>query len=173
MKKKNIIISVIGVALIIAVVLIGFIIFSGNGKKSKKSELSGLTKDNLLTLSLESRNKENSDEDILVEIDFKENLLKAGKRSEFMHYEDAMPKELTLTDEQCDELKKYVVDYSRKVEAQKEDYWPQTDEYPEMFIMFTYDIAFGDSDDYKEYRESGALCYPDGWSEFIKTLMEY
>ena len=82
MKKKNIIISVIGIALIIAVVLIGFIIFSGNGKKSKKSELSGLTKDNLLTLSLESRNKENSDEDILVEIDFKENLLKTGKRSD-------------------------------------------------------------------------------------------
>ena len=35
------------------------------------------------------------------------------------------------------------------------------------------DITFGDSENYKEYSADGALCYPDGWSEFIKTLMEY
>ena len=29
------------------------------------------------------------------------------------------------------------------------------------------------SENYKEYSADGALCYPDGWSEFIKTLMEY
>ena len=42
-----------------------------------------------------------------------------------------------------------------------------------MNVLFEYDITFGDSENYKEYSADGALCYPDGWSEFIKTLMEY
>ena len=172
MKKKNIIISVIGIAIIIAVVLIVVIVISGNGNKGKK-KIAGLTKDNLLTLSLESRNKDYSEEDILVEIDFVEKMLKTGTRREFMNYEDAMPKELVLTDEQCDELKEYIVDYSHKIKEKEDEYWPKTDEYPEMFVLFEYDITFGDSENYKEYSADGALCYPDGWSEFIKTLMEY
>ena len=75
-----------------------------------------------------------------------------------------------LTEEQCQRLKEYVVEYTYKVKAKEKEYWPQTDEYPAMYGLFSYEIKFGEDE---EYSQTGALCYPDGWEEFLDMLIEH
>lgn len=74
-----------------------------------------------------------------------------------------------LTNEQCQEIRKLVLDYTYRVEEQKDDYWPKTEEYPDMKILFDYKIEYGE----ETYSMDGALCYPDGWDEFISALNDF
>lgn len=137
-----------------------------------RHKLDGLTADNLLYLTLESNYIDKIDKSIEIEIDFEKGTIISGTREEFMK-DDLSPKEVVLTEEQCQALKEYIVEYSHKVKAKEKEYWPQASEYPPMFILFRYEIRFGDSENYQEYKADGALCCPDKWDEFVKMLMEY
>lgn len=107
-------------------------------------------------------------EDVRIRIDFEKGTICRGKEDEFWG-DDASPEVKDLTKEQCDELKELIIEYSSTVEKQEKEYWPQSDEYPEMMLLFEYELWLGE----QRYKQDGALCYPDGWSEFIETLMEY
>lgn len=74
--------------------------------------------------------------------------------------------EYALSEEQCSELRELILEYSQRVKEKEDEYWPHTEEYPDMFRLFTFDMWGED----KRYKEDGALCYPDGWEEFIGNL---
>lgn len=73
-----------------------------------------------------------------------------------------------LSVEQCNELRQLILEYSQTVKEQEDEYWPDTDEYPDMLVLFKFEMT-GEK---KRYRASGALCYPDGWEEFVGELKE-
>jgi len=73
-----------------------------------------------------------------------------------------------LSVEQCNELRQLILEYSQTVKEQEDEYWPDTDEYPDMLVLFKFEMT-GEK---KRYRASGALCYPDGWEEFVENLKE-
>lgn len=77
--------------------------------------------------------------------------------------------ETSLTDEKMETFVNEIVNYSTTVQEKENDYWPHTDEYPEMYVLFEYTILF--DNEYK-YRMDGAECYPDGWDEFIERIAE-
>ena len=138
-----------------------------------KEELNNLTADNLLYVSIESNDVEDSEQNVIIYIDTEDGVICAGKRNEFHDEDDTAPAEITLTKEQCQELKERIVEYTYTVKEGEKDYWPQSDEYPEMLVLFRYEIWYGDSEDYEEYRETGALCYPEGWDDFVESLLGY
>ena len=132
----------------------------------KTSVLDNLTDENLYSVSIESYDEETSNT-IHIEIDFYDETLRRGIRP------DSTSETVNLTDTQCTELRKYIAQYSHTVKEKEQEYWPQTSEYPEMYVLFSYDICFDDNGHYEDYKESGALCYPDGWNEFIEYLLAY
>lgn len=77
--------------------------------------------------------------------------------------------ESILTDEKMEKFMNEIVNYSTTVQEKENDYWPHTDEYPEMYVLFDYTILF--DNEYK-YRMDGAECYPDGWDEFIARIVK-
>ena len=167
MKKRNKIIIII-CASVILVALFAIAISRWIDAYEDKHELDDLKENNLLSLSLESNNSDNHDERIEIEVDFeKRTIIILGTRKEFSTDEQ---KEVELTEEQCQRLKEYVVEYTYKVKAKEKEYWPQTDEYPAMYGLFSYEIKFGEDE---EYSQTGALCYPDGWEEFLDMLIEH
>lgn len=78
--------------------------------------------------------------------------------------------EFALSEEQGKELRELILQYSHTVKDKEDEYWPDSDEYPDMLVLFQFDVRGGE--DNKRYRASGALCYPDGWEEFIGDLKE-
>lgn len=74
-----------------------------------------------------------------------------------------------LTDDKKEEFLNEIVDYSPTVQEKEYDYWPHTDEYPALLVLFKYNINF--DNDY-QYETDGALCCPDGWNEFVNRLVE-
>lgn len=76
--------------------------------------------------------------------------------------------EFALNEETSNELRELIFQYSRTVKEQEDEYWPHTSEYPDMRTLFRFDMR----SDEKQYKATGALCYPDGWEEFIKELKE-
>ena len=68
-----------------------------------------------------------------------------------------------LSDDRCNELQKLILEYSLRVKEQEDEYWPDTDEYPDMLVLFEFEM----NGEEKRYRDTGALCYPDGWEDFI------
>ena len=73
-----------------------------------------------------------------------------------------------LSDDRCNELQKLILEYSLRVKEQEDEYWPDTDEYPDMLVLFEFEM----NGEEKRYRATGALCYPDGWEDFIGDLKE-
>ena len=169
MRKRKIFISIACVIGSIVLLFLGYILYKNY---KDKHELDDLTADNLLELRLRSSNVDNSDDDIIIEIDFEKRIMIAGTRKE-IRGDNSSAREVVLTKEQCQDLKEYIVEYSHKVKAKENEYWPQSYEYPPMFIKFYYNIKYGNGENYKEYIANGALCYPDGWDEFVNTLLEY
>lgn len=146
------------------------------GEESSKKEainirnpLENLTVENITYVNIDSRNEEDSEEDIRIEIDFEEGTICSGKAAEFYDDNDELPEAKSLTGQQLTELRELVKDYSYTVQAQEKEYWPDLEEYPELLILFEYEIEFGED----RYASDGALCYPDGWDEFVEKLMEY
>lgn len=72
-----------------------------------------------------------------------------------------------LSDDRCNELQKLILEYSLTVEEKRDEYWP-TGDYPAMPVLFQFEMTGWE----KYYAASGALCYPDGWKEFVGTLKE-
>lgn len=138
-------------------------------KDKRTDDLENLTADNLFSLDIDSNSEENSEENIRIVIRFDKGIICSGKATEFRDDDDTMPEVKSLTEEQLEELKEYVIEYSYKVQEKKDEYWPHYDEYPAMAVLFRYDLWYGE----EKYKEDGALCYPDGWDEFIETLMAY
>lgn len=77
--------------------------------------------------------------------------------------------EKKLSDDNANEFINEIVNYSPNVQEKEYDYWPHTEEYPEMLVLFRYDVTFENG---YRYRTDGALCYPDGWAEFVERLFE-
>ena len=150
---------------IVLTCLVGLTLFSITAC-SEKNELDNLTDENVFSVSIESFDEENANT-TYIEIYFYDGTLRRrtmpGSTSE----------EIVLTETQCKELRKYIAEYSHTVKEKEQEYWPQTSEYPEMLILFSYEICFDDNGHYKDYKESGALCYPDGWNDFIEYLLTY
>ena len=67
-----------------------------------------------------------------------------------------------LSDEQNEEILEYMTEYTIAVKAKDDEYWPNTEEYPDMLILFDYRV--------NNQRWDGALCYPDNWAEMIDYL---
>lgn len=169
MKKRNKIIIIICISVLLVLFLtIG--IWHWIDSYKNKHELDDLDEKNLLSLSIESNNSENHNERMEMYIDFEKRTINSEIKTENNAKEE---KEVVLTEEQCEELKEYIADYSHKVKEKENEYWPQTDEYPAMYTLFRFKLEFEDSEGSGKYSESGALCYPDGWDEFIDKLMEY
>lgn len=76
--------------------------------------------------------------------------------------------EFALSEEQSNELRELILQYSQTVKEQEDEYWPNTSEYPDMLVLFRFDMRSEE----KQYKTDGALCYPDGWEEFIEELKE-
>ena len=166
MKNRNRIIVIVCVS-ILMVLMLTLVIKHFVNEYKDKHELDDLEADELLSLTLESNYLDEFENSIKVEIDFEKRTMIYGTRKEF---KDNNSKEVVLTEEQSQKLKKYIVEYTHNVKAKEKEYWPQTDEYPDMFTLFNYKIEFGDGE---VYRTSGALCYPDDWEIFIEKLTEY
>lgn len=169
MKNRNRIIVIVCVS-IFMILLLTLVIKHFVNEYKDKHELDDLNEKNLLLLSLVSNNAEEHDEGVEIEVDFEKRTIISGTRKQFKANEQ---KEVVLTDEQCQELKDYIVDYSNKVKTKEKEYWPQTDEYPDMFILFHYSVTYSEGETEKVYRTDGALCYPEDWEEFLAKLMEY
>lgn len=169
MKKRNQIIIIICVSVLLVVLFVIGILHLLDAYKDKH-ELDDLQEKNLLSLSIKSNNSDNHDEGIEINVDFEKRAVIWAIRKENNGKEE---KEVVLSEEQCQELKDYIVDYSHKVKAKEKEYWPQTDEYPDMYMLFSYKVKYSVDEKNMEYRTSGALCYPDRWEEFIEKLMEY
>lgn len=75
-------------------------------------------------------------------------------------------REFELNEEQCERLKELILQYGSKVEEKSEYYWPNTDEYPDMRRLFCFEVWSEEI----IYKETGALCYPDGWEEFWQEM---
>lgn len=166
MKKRNkIIIISSSIVLLVALLVIGISYWLDWYKD--KHRLDDLTSDNLLYLELESNYIDEREESIKIKMNFENRTITSGTQKQFIANEQ---KETVLNEEQCQELKDYIVEYSHKVKAKEKEYWPQTDEYPDMYRLFDYKIEFEDGE---VYRTSGALCYPDDWEMFIEKLMGY
>lgn len=136
---------------------------------NKKNPLENLTAENITSVNIDSRTEDDSEEDIRIEIDFVEGTICSGKAYEFRDDNDELPEVKSLTDEQLTELRGLVKDYSYTVQGQEKDYWPDLEEYPPLLVLFEYEIEFGEG----RYATDGALCYPDGWGEFVDKLLEY
>lgn len=136
-------------------------------------DLSNLTADNITRLRIDSYAEEDGEdgypEDVQIEIDFEKGTICSGTEEKFRDDDDSLPEVKTLTEEQCEELKDLIIEYAHTVQEKEEEYWPQTEEYPAMIILFEYNLWFGG----KRYKQDGACCYPDGWSEFVAKLMAY
>lgn len=76
--------------------------------------------------------------------------------------------EFELNEEQCKRLQELILQYGYKVEDKSEDYWPHTDEYPDMCLLFSFEVRSEEM----TYKETGALCYPDGWEEFWEEMRD-
>ncbi len=135
----------------------------------RTKDLKNLTADNMIYVSIMSNNSDDSNQ--IVQIDM---LLDEGvMERDVWNGTDTTSTEVILTEEQCQELREQIVEYSHTVQDKEKDYWPQEDEYPEMEILFMYEIWFGNDEYYEEYRQNGALCYPDGWDAFVENLLAY
>lgn len=137
------------------VVCMAFFWLTGCQSKKEK-ELQGISEENIWCLSVESFDEETSERKI-IDVDINDRKLVV----------DDM--ETTLSEEQCKELQELIFTYSYQVLEQEYDYWPHTEEYPEMLVLFQYKVYYGE----EKYSADGALCYPDGWEEFLKTLEGY
>lgn len=156
--------------------LIGVAMFSMVGcsfkNKDKLADLNAdnLNADNLNYVEIDTYEKDGDFWSVFgIVIDFDEGTMCYGHKSDLIDMIDGHPKVKELNEEQIKELKNYIIDYSYTVHDKEDDYWPDTDEYPDMRLLFEYDIRFGG----ERYKQDGALCYPDGWDEFIEFLREY
>lgn len=70
-----------------------------------------------------------------------------------------------------EKIQKIICDYCKVIERKKHDYWPSTDEYEAMFVL--WEVNFRNEDGLFSYRKSGALCYPDDWEEFLESIEAY
>lgn len=131
---------------------------TGSLKKEQRVDPAEFKEEEILWFDLESRDEETAGltEDISIE-------LFPGDTKAVINRE-----EYALSEDQCDRLRKFILEYSGTVREKKNAYWPQTEEYPDMLVLFEFEIGGED----KRYRENGALCYPDGWEEFIEDLKE-
>lgn len=80
---------------------------------------------------------------------------------------DVNGEQLELNEEQCGKLRELIAQYALIVREQEYEYWPHTPEYPDMLTLFRFEI-WGEEEE--RYKADGALCYPDGWEEFIEEL---
>lgn len=127
-------------------------------KKEQRVDPSEFEADEILWFDLECRDEETADltEDISIE-------MYPGDTTAVINKE-----EYELSEEQCSKLREFILEYSGTVKENKNAYWPQTEEYPAMITLFKFEIRGED----KRYKETGALCYPDGWEVFIENLKE-
>lgn len=127
-------------------------------KKEQRAAPAEFEADEILWFDLEYRDEETSDltEDISIE-------MYPGDTTAVIN-----KKEYALSEEQCSKLREFILEYSGTVKEKENTYWPQTEEYPAMITLFKFEIGGED----KRYKETGALCYPDGWEVFIENLKE-
>ena len=71
------------------------------------------------------------------------------------------------------DLANVIYAYTGLVFDDEAEYWPQTDEYPEMLILFHYNIYYDVDGNKDVLRVDGANCYPAGWDDMIKELKTY
>lgn len=152
MQKKRILMIVAIVVLLAVVGIAGGVIFTHMQKKEPLEGFQGITSASFSYYQEEKNNAESisiyfNDECDIAFIDMEE---------------------YDLNEEQCEQLKELILQYAVKVEEKSEDYWPHTEEYPDMTILFAFEVW----DEEKTYREMGALCYPDGWDEFWQELKD-
>lgn len=119
----------------------------------QKKETIDFTKDNIMEIDIEDL-----DENEFIYISFADSTIEIEGQT------------YTLDEEKKQELMEYMYDYSRAVVDGKEKYWPDTDEYPDMKILFRYNIYYGTEDDFDVVKMDGANCYPDDWNETIRKL---
>lgn len=124
--------------------------------ENTKVELENISEDNIKTVYIKNLSSD-TDQMSTYDIDLENAKLTINKEN------------FDLTNEQCQEIRKLVLDYTYRVEEQKDDYWPKTEEYSDMKILFDYKIEYGE----ETYSMDGALCYPDGWDEFISALNDF
>lgn len=127
-------------------------------KKEQRVDPAEFEADDIIWFDLEYRDEETADltEDISIE-------MYPGDTTAVINKE-----EYTLSEDQCSKLREFILEYSKTVKEKKDEYWPQTEEYPAMLILFKFEIRGED----KRYKETGALCYPDGLEGFIENLKE-
>lgn len=135
----------------------------------RTKDLKNLTADNLFYVSIMSNNSDDSNQNVRIQISLDEGVIER----DFWDGDNTKSTEVILKEEQCQELREQIVEYSHTVQEKEKDYWPQTDEYPAMMVLFEYEIWFGDDEYYEKYRQNGALCYPDGWDAFVEKLLAY
>lgn len=128
--------------------------------------LQGISEENISYLFVISRNEE-TEKEKSIEVNIDERWMVINESDLFE--KEPEEEKITLTEDQCQELRKLILDYSYQVHDKEHDYWPDTEEYPPMLVLFEYKVCYGE----ESYSDDGALCYPDGWEEFIKTLESY
>lgn len=143
------------ISIVCLVICMAFLGLTGC-QSNKEKDLQGISEENIWCLSVESLDEETGERK-MIDVDIN------GRKLVVDDMEN------TLSEEQCKELQKLIFTYSYQVLEQEYDYWPHTEEYPEMSMLFCYIVYYGE----EKYSADGALCYPDGWEEFLKTLESY
>lgn len=73
-----------------------------------------------------------------------------------------------LEPDQLAELTAYMENYNDIVRAGNDNYWPTTSEYPDLALLFRYEIEGSTSEVF-----SGAVSYPDSWNDMKDYLYGY
>lgn len=84
----------------------------------------------------------------------------------FSYEGQVMAKEVPLSDAQVKRIQNVVADYNIEVAKDANAYWPHTEEYPAMEVLFDYSVTAKD----KSYRSDGARCTPPGFNLFMRDL---
>lgn len=68
-------------------------------------------------------------------------------------------------------LQQLICDYCKVIAKDEDRYWPNTEEYPAMLVL--WDAEFRNEDSSFLYTTSGALEFPENWDEFMLEIESY
>jgi len=134
-------------------------IFVRENTKNNNSELTEVIKNSKLSCGTIASNEEDTRIDYFIMDD---KIYVTGKYS-------GKSFEIDLTDDKMEQFINEIIEYAPTVQEREYDYWPHSDEYPEMYVLFEYELLFENG--YK-YKMDGANCYPADWNQFVNKIVE-
>lgn len=88
----------------------------------------------------------------------------------YIHNGEEVYRDKAVDDKTARKIANRVVEYTAVVKDGKGKYWPDTDEYPPMLVLFNYRVSCINMG--SDIRIDGACCKPEGYDEFFDEMLE-